>query len=358
MEKCTFFNDVDDDRIYFAEDLARHLAAYFTNGIFNNSCQVLGENNDMSISINIGSANINGYRYDNDTIKILNIENADGILSRVDNIVIRLDLTNRMITSQVIKGSFSENPVAPPLVRTATVFDLRIAKISIPAGTTTITQDLITDTRFITSDCGNVVGAVQQINTDDIFAQYQSKFNEWFLKMKDQLDTDAAGNLQSQIDDIEEEIKNFNGGVTGDTLPIGSIVDYDGDTVPANWEKVEDENIYSTAEQEIGEWFGKKLYRKTLVTERITAAKLIDVPIANIDMFWIDASGTYMVVEVGGVKQTTPMPMYKDSALWTSLRPNITSKNIELSVGTGAYCHGVCYITILYTKTTDEVVQK
>ena len=47
MEKYTFFNDVDDDRIYFAEDFARHLAAFFTNGIFNNGCKVLGENDDM-----------------------------------------------------------------------------------------------------------------------------------------------------------------------------------------------------------------------------------------------------------------------------------------------------------------------
>ena len=38
MEKYTFFNDVDDDRAYFAEDFARHLAAYFTNGVFNNGC--------------------------------------------------------------------------------------------------------------------------------------------------------------------------------------------------------------------------------------------------------------------------------------------------------------------------------
>ena len=177
MEKFSFFNDVDGDRVYYAEDFARHLATYFTNGIFNNGCQVLADNDDMSVNVSVGSANINGYRYDNDAIKTLSIANADGVLNRIDNVVIRWDLTNRTITTQVIQGAFAENPVAPALVRTSTTFDLRIAKISIPAGTTEITQNLVTDTRFITSDCGNVISTVQTPDTEQLFIQIQAIFD-------------------------------------------------------------------------------------------------------------------------------------------------------------------------------------
>lgn len=246
MEKYTFFNDVDDDRIYFAEDFARHLATYFTNGVFNNGCKVFSENDDMSVNVNIGSANINGYRYDNDAIKVLNIDNADGVLNRIDNIVIRWDLTNRIITAQVIKGTFAEKPIAPDLVRTSTMYDLRIAKVSVPAGTTTITTDLITDTRFKTSDCGNVISTVQTPNTEELFIQFEKIFNntinsmngdfdEWFNKIKNQLSTDAAGNLQMEIDEIEKQLEEINGGVTGDTLPIGSVVSYSKSKAPTNW---------------------------------------------------------------------------------------------------------------------------
>lgn len=35
---------------------------------------------------------------------------------------------------------------------------------------------------------------------------------------------------------------------TGDTLPIGSVVDYDGDTVPANWELAEDKVVLYESE--------------------------------------------------------------------------------------------------------------
>lgn len=203
MEKFGFFNDIDDDRVYFSEDFARYFSQFFTNGIFNNGCKVKADNNNMTINVESGSANINGYRYDNDSIKTLTIETADGVLNRIDNIVIRLDLINRNITAQVIKGTYANNPVAPSLTRTSTVYDLRIATISIPAGITGITQDLVTDTRFLNSDCGNVVSAVQTPDTEDIFLEYQKKFDKFFNDIKNKLSEDQAGNLQLQLDNLD-----------------------------------------------------------------------------------------------------------------------------------------------------------
>lgn len=212
MEKFSFFNDINDDRVYYAEDFARHLKKYFTNGIFNNELKVIA-NNDMTITIKEGDANIEGYRYTNTGDLVKTIDNADGTLNRIDNVVLRLDLTNRLISAQIIKGTFEDKPVAPELVRTSTIYDLRIAKISIPAGTTTITQDLITDTRFITSDCGNVISTVQTPDTENLFIQMQTLFEKqinelnnnfeiWFDSIKNQLDSDAAGNLQNQINNL------------------------------------------------------------------------------------------------------------------------------------------------------------
>lgn len=218
MEKSSFFNDVDNDRVYFAEDFARHLAQYFTNGIFNNGCQVLGDNNDMSVNVSIGAAQINGYRYDNDAIKTLQIDNADGVLDRIDNIVIRLDLINRNITIQVIKGNFAENPIAPELVRNSTIYDLRIAKINIFSGTTTITQDLIEDTRFLNNDCGNVISTVETPDTEELYSQLyakanklindsQKKFVAWFSGLQDLIDENIATKLVNKI--IDSSLKSF-----------------------------------------------------------------------------------------------------------------------------------------------------
>lgn len=205
MEKFSFFNDIDNDRVYFAEDFARHLAKYFTNGIFNNELKVLA-NDDMTITIQSGDANIEGYRYTNTESLIKNIETADGALRRIDNVVIRLDLTNRTISIQVIKGTFDNNPSAPAVIRNSTIYDLRIAKIYINAGVTSIKQEDIEDTRFNTIDCGNVISTVKTLDTTDIFNQYGAAFDNWFNNVKDKLSTDQAGRLQNQIDTINNKL--------------------------------------------------------------------------------------------------------------------------------------------------------
>ena len=212
MEKFSFFNDIDDDRVYFAEDFARHLAKYFTNGIFNNELKVLA-NNDMTITIQEGDANIEGYRYTNTGDLTKTIDTADGELNRIDNVVIRLDLTNRLISAQIIKGTFSDKPSAPSLVRSSTVYDIKLAEVYIDNGITSITQSAIKDTRFDKNVCGNVVSTVETIDTTDVYNQLYTKFEEliqqeqdtftaWFNRIKNQLDSDAAGHLAAQINKI------------------------------------------------------------------------------------------------------------------------------------------------------------
>ena len=75
-EKSSFFDSVNADRVYHAADWALHMAQYFTNGIFNNGLSVVS-NNDMSVTVNIGDANISGYRYKNDSQKVINVANAE-----------------------------------------------------------------------------------------------------------------------------------------------------------------------------------------------------------------------------------------------------------------------------------------
>lgn len=241
MEKYSFFNDIDDDRVYFAEDFARHLKKYFTNGIFNNELRVIA-NNDMTITIQEGDANIEGYRYSNTGDLIKTVETADGTLKRIDNVVIRLDLTNRLISAQIIKGTFSDNPSAPTLVRSSTVYDIKIAEIYVNNGVTSITQSAIKDTRFEESVCGVVASTVETLNTEEIYDQLYTKFeeyiqttedtfSEWFNKIKNQLDSDAAGKLANQIYEIVKNgLKSYEITLTLDNWLLNSdtnLYEYD-----------------------------------------------------------------------------------------------------------------------------------
>lgn len=133
----------------------------------------------MTITIQEGDANIEGYRYTNTGDLIKTIETADGTLKRIDNVVVRLDLTNRLISAQIIKGAFSDNPSAPALVRSSTIYDIKLAEIYVGASVTSITQSNITDTRFEESVCGVVASTVETLNTEEIYDQLYTKYNEY-----------------------------------------------------------------------------------------------------------------------------------------------------------------------------------
>lgn len=206
MERSSFFNAQMQgnsyDRVYLAEDFARYFASFIGNGVFptpSTNLQVVAINSNMTIKIKIGKAWINGYFYENTEDLTHVIEVADGLLNRIDLVVLRLDFNNREIKSYVKKGAFATEPKVPELIRNSDMYEIALASVRINRGIIGINQSDITDLRQNSSYCGLVTGVVQQINVDNLFAQYQDSFNTWFNSIKGQLGTDLAGNLQLQL---------------------------------------------------------------------------------------------------------------------------------------------------------------
>lgn len=208
-EKYSFFNSIESDRRkYDASDFASFFSTFFTNGIFNNSLQVIA-NDNMTVTVQTGDANINGYRYSLTEDLTLDVTEADSSLSRIDSVILRLDLSNRKINAQIIEGEYATTPVAPAITKTTNIYDLRLANISVSANATRITTSEIEDTRF-TDDCGNVVSTVQTLSTEDIFNQYESLFNDWFDSVKDQLSTIDVAKVQEELNTTNENLATTN----------------------------------------------------------------------------------------------------------------------------------------------------
>lgn len=87
-----------------------------------------------------GKAWINGYFYFNTGDLAVELDTADGQLNRIDRVVVRWDLTNRVMSVKVKSSSFSASPTAPALQRDADVYELALADIYVGAGVTAITQ--------------------------------------------------------------------------------------------------------------------------------------------------------------------------------------------------------------------------
>ena len=191
------------DRVYSAESFAEYFASFIANGVFPNpatNLQVVANvPGNMAIRVKSGLGWINGYYCKNDGDYQLTLSPANGTLPRIDAVVLRWSRSNRSISLEVKTGVATSSPSAPPLERSADNYELMLASISVVAGATSIAQANITDKRPDSTVCGWVKGVVDQIDTTDLFAQYDDAFQTWFADLQSQLSGDVAANLQSQI---------------------------------------------------------------------------------------------------------------------------------------------------------------
>lgn len=181
MEKSSFFNSVSHDRVYRAEEWAEYFASFIGNGVFpvpSNNLQVVA-GSGMVVTVKAGKAWINGYFYYNTGDLSLTLPVADGVLNRIDRIVVRWDLTERLISVVVKSSTPSASPTPPALQRDADAYELCLADITTGAGVTAISQAVITDRRLDPSLCGIVAGVVDQIDTAAFNAQLIALFTDY-----------------------------------------------------------------------------------------------------------------------------------------------------------------------------------
>lgn len=234
------------DRVYLAEQFAAYFASFIGNGVFGNSMQqlevIVANPPSMHVTVLPGQGWINGWWYRNTDNHSLAVSLADGILSRIDAVVLRWDSSARSIYLKVLEGTPSQNPVAPTISRNADYYDLQLCTISIPAGSVKVTQAQITDTRLNNSVCGLVTGVVDQIDTSSLFSQFiaayqewkenqqadyeewtdeqreefgqftdqfESDIQDWFDEIKGQISEDAAVRIQLEINDITANVSDI-----------------------------------------------------------------------------------------------------------------------------------------------------
>ena len=120
----------------------------------------------------------------------LPIDPADGVLNRIDRIIVEWATTNYVDYPEVkvLKGTASSKATAPALTNNSTVRQISLAKINVSAGTTEITASMITDERLDASVCGLVTENVS-IDTTTM----QKQFEELLTVIQNELQELNAG---------------------------------------------------------------------------------------------------------------------------------------------------------------------
>lgn len=194
----------------------------------------------LSVQVSAGQAWVRPARFKGRSIIMeqpttVVLTEADPVRSRIDRVVLRYDAAARKTSLVVLDGtSGSAAPAAPAISRTELVYDLCLAEIRRPAGSTAVTAADITDTRADEAICGVMRDGVTGIPTAQLQAQVKA--------MLDSLQAEVDSRSFYTRAEVDALLKSVN------PFPVGSIYQSTDPTSPAalfggSWEEIASERV-------------------------------------------------------------------------------------------------------------------
>lgn len=275
-----FYNSIQGDRKYDATQISKIFDGIINDGVFQsigNAFMVTPSANGLAVIVGSGRAWLNHTWNLNDSDMLLTLETADILLNRVDTVVLDINNNEESRTNElkILTGTPSEEPVASSLIWENNHKQYAIATIYIPKEAAEVSQDNITY-KVGQAPLPWVTGILETVDTTNMIAQWQAQWNQWLYEtdldhdnweaahrtefinwtevqeaafgvwyqvMKDQLTTDAAGNLQTQIDEdaqtaferyygLTNKVTDINKDSNGTTTEIIEYFKNDSDAFP------------------------------------------------------------------------------------------------------------------------------
>ena len=148
-----FFNSVNGDRKYNADQMSEFFRGIVSQGVFQHldSGLAVSAGTGLAVSVAAGRAIIQDRWIQNSAALNLTISAASETYGRKDAVVIRLDKSSRAISITVKTGTPAASPVAPSMTRNATTYEMALAYVNVAAGASSVT---VTDKRSDSSVCG------------------------------------------------------------------------------------------------------------------------------------------------------------------------------------------------------------
>ena len=184
---------------YDADDASGYLSTRLSGVYSADEDFAVTANGGLTVTVSAGQAWVRPARFRGRSIimeqpETVTLTAADTVRSRIDRLVLQYDAAAKKTRLQVLEGTpDSASPTAPEITRTALVYDLCLAEIRRPAGSTEITAADITDTRADEDVCGVMRDSVTGIPTAQLQAQALAMMTQLSTELHTKLDVlDAA----------------------------------------------------------------------------------------------------------------------------------------------------------------------
>ena len=195
-----FFNSVEGDRKYDADQMSEYFEGLIGNGVYASVGNALAVEPDEGMNVRVlsGRGVINCKWLSNDAAVSLPITGSDPSYDRYTAVVMRLDVDNRLMELDTIDGTPAAEPVKPTLTQSELIYELCLAWVRVNAGDVSVEEANITDARP-TEDCGWVTGLITQQDVSDLTSD-----------IYDELHTYAAGDYCIKDNTLQKNIVPTN----------------------------------------------------------------------------------------------------------------------------------------------------
>ena len=194
---------------YDADDAAGYLATRLSGVYSAEEDFAVTAQGGLSVQVSAGQAWVRPARFKGRSIIMeqpttVVLTEADPVRSRIDRVVLRYDAAAKKTRLVVLDGApDSAAPAAPEISRTELVYDLCLAEIKRPAGSTAVTAADLTDTRADETVCGVMRDGVTGIPAATLIQRLRAEIDKLVDKgsFYDKEETDALLDaLQEQVD--------------------------------------------------------------------------------------------------------------------------------------------------------------
>lgn len=245
-----FYDAVNNDRTYSADDMNRPYKRLVSNGVFatpqgtpSTDLQVVSAGTGMQIIVQAGEGIFTDKWFENAAAINITVPDNTSTVPRVDSVIVQVDQRTSGRVGNIVyrTGTPSSNPAAPAINQVTNVTEYRVANIYVAAGANAINNDAITDLRGSAS-CPWITALINQVDTSVLFNQWQAAYQSYYDNSTEDFEEYTAEQrtaweafLQSLTDDltVATNVIMYTNSVetvaTTSTVQIG-IASYNKDT--------------------------------------------------------------------------------------------------------------------------------
>lgn len=218
---CGFFDSINHDRLYSADEMNRPYKRLISNGVFatpsgtaSTDLQVVSAGSGMNIVCNAGQGIFADKWFENPADISITVPNNTLTVPRRDSVIVQVDKRQSGRVGNIVyrTGTASANPQPPDIGLVDDVIEYRIANIYVAPGATNINNDAIVDLRG-SSECPWITSLIYQVDTSTLWTQYQYAYQQYY----DNMTTNFENYLSQQQEAWEQWFDNLTADLTVDT---------------------------------------------------------------------------------------------------------------------------------------------